>query len=82
MLEALNEIAGPDGVREAARFMVPANPFKLVSVTVEDSEEPAVITKLLGFAEMAKSSFGEGLTTTVIETARDNDPLVPAIVTT
>jgi hypothetical protein len=64
-LETLSEIAGPEGDIEAARLMVPLNPFKLLSVIVEEPEEPAVMVKLLGPAVMTKSGWGEGLTVTV-----------------
>jgi len=55
MLEALREIAGPDGEIEAARFMVPANPFTLLKVTVEAADEPTVMVRLLGLADTVKS---------------------------
>ncbi len=82
MLGALSEIAGPEGDIEAARLTVPANPFTLVSVSVDTPEEPVVIDKLLGLAVIAKSGCGEGLTITVTATAWDDDPLVLVIVTT
>ena len=68
MLEALSEIAGPEGDMEAARLMVPVNPFKPLRVIVEAPEEPAVMVRLLGLAFMMKSGRGEGLTVTVTMT--------------
>jgi len=65
-LETLSEIAGPEGDIEAAKLMVPLNPFKLLSVIVEEPEEPAVMVKLLGLAVRIKSGWEEGLTVTVI----------------
>jgi hypothetical protein len=82
MLGALSEIVGPGGDTEAARLMVPLNPFKLLRVIVEAPEEPAVMVRLLGLTVKAKSGCGEGLTVTVTATACDEDPLVPVTVAT
>ena len=81
MLGKLSDILGPDGAIEAAKLMVPLNPFKLISVIVEALEEPAGIVRLLKLAVMAKSGCGEGLTVTATLTVRDKNPLVPVTVT-
>lgn len=82
MLEALNETAGPVGDIEAARLMLPVNPFKLITASVELPEEPAGIVKLLGLTVIAKSGGGAGLTVMVTLATWDDGPLVPETVTT
>ena len=54
-LGPLSEMTGPEGEIEAPRLMVPVNPFTLLSVSVEAPDEPAVMAKLLGFADIMKS---------------------------
>jgi hypothetical protein len=81
MLGKLSDILGPEGEIEAAKLMVPLNPFRLISVIVEAPEDPAGMVRLLRLAVMAKSGCGEGLTVTATLTARENDPLVPVTVT-
>lgn len=59
---------------------VPLNPLTLVSVTVEVAEEPCVIVRLVGAAEMVKSggAVWETLKKTITECVRL--PLVPVTV--
>ena len=54
-LEALIEAVGPEGDTEAARLIVPANPFRLTRVIVEVPVEPAGRVRLLGLEVTAKS---------------------------
>lgn len=55
-------------------------PLRLVRVTVELADEPAVIARFAGEAEMAKSGAAEVPTVTYTVTAWDNDPLIPVTV--
>ncbi len=77
MIEALSEIAGPEGDIEAARLMVPVNPFTLLSVSVEAPEEPAVMAKLLGFADIIKSGvvLVENMADSTVSRTALTDPL-------
>jgi len=81
ILVVLSEIAGPAGDIEAARLIVPLNPFRLTRAIVELPEEPAGRVMLVGLTVMAKSGFGGELTITVRVAGWDNDPLVPIATT-
>ncbi len=64
-LVGLQATAKPlDGLTEFDRVMVPLNPFRLASVTVEEPDEPAGNVTVEGLADTAKSSM---VTVTVTE---------------
>jgi len=54
-LVGFNERLGPVGELIAASETLPANPLRLESVMVEVAEEPGVLVRLLGLADMLKS---------------------------
>jgi len=66
----------PVGLTVSARFTVPANPSRLVSVSVVWLEEPAARLRDAGLAEMLKSE-----TLTDIWTELVMEPLVALMVT-
>ena len=67
------------GLTDVNRLRDPANPFKLVSVTVDVPDEPAGNVTIDGLAATLKS--GGAITLTLMVTVCDNEPLVPATVT-
>lgn len=72
---------GPDGNTMADRLIVPEKPLRLVILTVEVPEDPWVIVRDVGFAEMLKSGV-DGVVTvtdTLVEWLRE--PFVPVTVT-
>ncbi len=54
MLVRFKEVVAPEGDDDVPRLTVPANPLRLVSVTVDIVVEPEVMVRLDG-VEMAKS---------------------------
>jgi hypothetical protein len=52
----------PTGGAEVESVTFPANPFRLVTLTVENPMEPAVIERFDGEALMAKSGVAAGVT--------------------
>jgi hypothetical protein len=52
----------PTGGAEVESVTFPANPFRLVTVTVENPMEPAVIVRFEGDALIAKSGVAAGVT--------------------
>jgi len=54
MLVGLREAVAPEGEADVARLTVPVNPLRLVRVTVDCVDEPAVTVRLDG-VETAKS---------------------------
>ncbi len=75
MLVGLREAVAPEGEADVARLTVPVNPLRLVRVTVDCVDEPAVTVRLDG-VETAKS-----VTFTVTWMDRDVEPLVAKTVT-
>ena len=75
-LPLLKEKLGPEGDDDADRLTPPENPFKLVTVIVEEAE---LFTRKLreeGIAEMEKS---ETFTLTIVDPL--SDPLTPVTLT-
>ena len=54
-LAGLIEIKGPAGDELAERFTVPVKPLRLAAVMVDVANEPDVVVREEGLAEMAKS---------------------------
>ena len=75
MLVGLREAVAPGGETDVARLTVPAKPLRLVRVTVDCVEEPAVTVRLDG-VETAKS-----VIFAVTWMDRDVEPLVAKTVT-
>ncbi len=78
IIALLNETVGPRIETVADRPVVPVKPFKLVRVSIEALEEPILIVKDDGLAEMLKSGGGT-VTRTFVE--RDSVPFSPVTVT-
>ena len=74
-LVGLNVAVAPEGDTELAIVSVPANPFMLDKVIVDDPELLTGKMILAGFGKIAKS-----VTLTMIVTVRVNDPDVPVTV--
>ncbi len=55
-LVGLAEVVRPEGETEVVRAMLPENPPRLLSVTVEVPDWPARIVKLVELEEIAKST--------------------------
>ncbi len=75
-LAGLNEADTPTGVETDVRATVPANPPRLLIVIVELPVWPATIFRLVGLADMEKST-----TLAVTWTVRVIEPLVTVTVT-
>jgi hypothetical protein len=55
-LAGLIEVEGPVSDELAERSTVPVKPFRLATVMVEDTDEPDVVVREEGLAEIAKSA--------------------------
>jgi hypothetical protein len=75
MLVGLREAVAPEGETDAARLIVPANALRLVRVTADCVDEPAVTVRLDGVETMKSATF------TVTWMDRDVEPLVAKVVT-
>ncbi len=61
----VKEARGTDGCADADKEMVPAKPFRPVTVTMEVPEEPAWMVTEAGVAEIEKSGvMGDAVTVT------------------
>lgn len=70
-LVGFNDVDGPLGETETARFTAPENPARLAKLMVEEAEDPGVTARPVGLAEMKKSGCEgcETLTETLTEWA-------------
>ena len=78
MLGGLSENVGPPGEAVPVRFTVPVKSLKLVTVIVDEPDEPGVRASAAGLGDMPKS--GPATTVTVVVCMRN--PLVPVTFTT
>lgn len=76
----LKNTDGPKLETEAVKITLPVNPFRLLRLIVELLDDPRITVRLVGLAFRLKSGCGNGLTVTIILTARTNEVLVPVIV--
>jgi hypothetical protein len=78
-LVLLKVMVSPAGEDESVRLIVPLNPLRLETVTVETNEKPCVILKLLGLVVREKSGRGTPFTITDNRTVWNDVPLIPAM---
>ena len=77
MLEGFSENVGPPGGTVPVMSTVPVNSLKLVTVIVDEPDEPGVRASAAGFEDMPKS--GPATNVTVVVCVRN--PLVPVTFT-
>lgn len=74
-LTGLRLVDGPDGAMVEDSDTAPENPPRLARVMAAVADEPMLIVRDVGLAEMVKS--GPAVTETEIVTEWDNEPLAP-----